>query len=430
MIKRIKDNWESILLAIVVLLSLILSGIVWANPYHGEHRFGDSNVGSTKETTTQTMRDIYLPTQVVKTNSDQAQYLLYGQKENPILTVRQVMEKWKFYRLSRVETGRESAYHNYLRTDNSLMLTYPDTVPTTILNDSFNQDLSSRNLKKINHIVIPLDSKNQIFLLGDNGYKIYRVSVKKNNLKRIKNSLRGGSRISVDHKIINGRPIMTYPRSIKVPEYSYQVDKLNVDTLSQTLMNSSKNSSVTRRTEGDNTVYQDGASKRMTYNSSRGTIDYESYAGKSTQYGYQQVYGHLYNLLAKTTTPLNSLRFDDYDSRTGAITYRSYVENFPIFNDNGYGTAQIQENNDGVQRYQISQYSVTVPLPTSRRKVELPSSAVLFNGLRASGKVKDMRGLRIGYQWDNSKTGPSLTLKPTYFIKYKGSWVDYTALTK
>lgn len=39
MIAKIKDNWLAILLTVVVVISLILSGIVWVNPYRTDHRF-------------------------------------------------------------------------------------------------------------------------------------------------------------------------------------------------------------------------------------------------------------------------------------------------------------------------------------------------------------------------------------------------------
>ena len=65
MLAKIKDNWLAIVLTIVVVISLILSGIVWVNPYRSDHRFfGDSGTSTGRQVTTQSMRDIYLPTQV------------------------------------------------------------------------------------------------------------------------------------------------------------------------------------------------------------------------------------------------------------------------------------------------------------------------------------------------------------------------------
>ncbi|WP_251545968.1 two-component system activity regulator YycH [Limosilactobacillus caecicola] len=433
MMTKIKDNWLTILLTIVVIISLVLSGIVWVNPYRTDHRFfGDNTSSSNKQMTTQSMRDIYLPTQVIRTGSNQGQHLLYGQPKNTVLTARQSIEKWRLRRLTRIESGRPNNYLNYLRLNNSVMLSYPQSVPMTIFNDSFNQNLNYNSLGKINHIVIPLDHSNRInriYLLSDDNYRVFRVKVSYANIKAIRQSLRGGSSISVDHKIYRGHPIVTYPHGVKLPNFGYQISKLNPDSVSQTLMSSSnKSSSVTSKQENNQIVYQSGTSRQLVFSPAKGTIDYENYVGHTDQFNYQQIFGHLYNQLAGTSIPLDSLRFDAYSSKNESITYRSFVEGFPIFNENGYGTVQMQNNSDGAERYHFSIYSLQVPIPVKNKTTTLPSSAVVFNGLRSSNKVKDISGMRIGYRWKNDQNSKTVTLTPTYYLKYRGNWVDYETL--
>lgn len=430
MITKLKDNWVAVILTVVVVISLILSGIVWVNPYRTDHRFfGDTGTSPSRQMTTQSMRDIYLPTQVIKTNSDQGQHLLYGQSQNTVLTARQSIEKWQLHRLTRIQSGRESNYLNYLRLNNSVMLSYPASVPMTIFNDSFSQNLNYNSLGKVNHIVIPLDKSNQInriYLLSDDNYRVFRVKVDNANIKSIRDSLTGGSAISVDHKIYDGRPIVTYPHGVKLPNFSYQISKVNPDSISQTLMNnSSKKSTVTSQQENNQVIYQGGQSRRLTYDQTKGTLDYENYVGQSDHFNYRQIFGHLYNQLAGTSIPLDSLRFDSYNGKNESIIYRSFVEGFPIFNDDGYGAVQIQNNHDGAERYHFSLYSLQVPVPTKRGKTTLPSSTVVFNGLHSSRKTKEITGMRIGYQWKTDQNAKTVTLTPTYYLRYRGNWVNY-----
>lgn len=378
------------------------------------------------------MRDIYLPTEVIKTDKDQGQHLLYGQDRNVVLTARQSMDKWHLHRLTRVASERPNNYLNYLRRNNTVMLSYPSSVPLTIFNDSFNQNLNYNNLGRINHIVIPLSKSNRIdhiYLLSDDNYRVFNVRVDHANVKSIKAALKGGSSISVDHKIFDGYPMVTYPHGAKLPNFGDRISKLNPDSISQTLMNSSsKRSTVKSERQNNNVVYQAGTSRRLTLNPSKGTMDYENYTGRSDEFSYQQIFGHLYNQLAGTSIPLDSLRYDSYNKKNQSITYRSFVEGFPIFNDNDYGTVIIQNNHDGAERYHFTLYSLQVPLPTNKKTTTLPSSAVVFNGLRNSGKSKDIKGMRIGYQWSTDQTGRTVTLTPTYYLKYHGSWVNYESL--
>ena len=435
MITKIKDNWIAILLATVVVISLILSGLVWVNPYRTDHRFfGDNGSTVGKQITTQSMRDIYLPTQVIKTNGDQGQHLLYGQPQNTVLTARQSIEQWKLRRLTRIESGRPSNYLNYLRTNNSVMLSYPSSVPMTIFNDSFNQNLSTTSLGKVDHIVIPLDKSdhiNRIYLLSDENFRVFRVKVNNADISGIRESLQGGSSVSVDHKIYDGLPLVTYPKGVKLPNFGYQISKINPDSVSQTLMNnSSKQTSVKSQQENNHVVYQSGTSRRLIYDPEKGTLDYENYVGQADHFNYQQIFGHLYNLLAGTSIPLDSLRFDAYNDKTETITYRSFVEGFPIFNPDGFGEVQIQNNRDGAERYHFSKYSLQVPTPVKKSQTSLPSSAVVFNGLRASGKNKEITGMRIGYQWQTDQNAKTVMLTPTYYLKYRGNWEDYQDLIR
>lgn len=433
MMTKIKDNWVAILLAVVVIISLVLSGIVWVNPYRTDHRFfGDSGSTTSKQMTTQSMRDIYLPTQVIKTNNDQGQHLLYGQSQNTVLTARQSIEKWQLRHLTRTQSGRSNNYLNYLRMNNSVMLSYPSGVPMTIFNASFNQNLNTNSLSKVDHIVIPLDKSNhinRIYLLSDDHFRVFRVKVNDANIKAIRQSLSGGSSVSVDHKIYGDTPIVTYPHGVKLPNFGYQISKINPDSISQTLMNSSsKRAAVTSQRENDHIVYQGGAGRRLTFDPSKGTLDYENYVGRSDHFTYQQIFGHLYNLLAGTSIPLDSLRYDSYNSKTEAITYRSFVEGFPIFNSDGYGAVQIQNNRDGAERYHFSLYSLQVPIPVKKTKTSLPSSAVVFNHLRSSGKDKEISGMRIGYEWKTNQDDKTVNLTPTYYLKYRGTWENYEDL--
>ncbi|MCQ4947985.1 hypothetical protein NE602_27770, partial [Bacteroides cellulosilyticus] len=68
----------------------------------------------------QSVGDIYLPTQVILTNSDESQKLLYGQKKNLVLTLRKEMQKWQLAGFRRVARNDSSAYLNYLRNDDSI----------------------------------------------------------------------------------------------------------------------------------------------------------------------------------------------------------------------------------------------------------------------------------------------------------------------
>ena len=128
---------------------------------------------------------------------------------------------------------------------------------------------------------------------------------------------------------------------------------------------------------------------------------------------------------------MDSMRFDQFNEKQQAITYVPYVEGFPVYSPDGYGTVKISENYEGVERYRYSLYSLQTPVPTNAEKVKLPSTAAVVNELRQSGKYKEISGIRVGYNWDSQSTDEkTVTLKPTYFVDYHGTWINYQELLK
>lgn len=431
MLKRLRNNWIPILLAAMVLISLILSAIVWVNPYGFEHRAGREFVQGEQQEATQSMREIYMPTCVIRVKKDGSQHEMYGQPANLILTAVQQLSDWQLQQPRRLANNNPSTYLSYLRRSNSLILSYPDAVPLNIFNDSFRQSIESRRLNRVNHLVIPFNDPKHVYLLSDKNFEVYRLDSKKHEFGKLEKAMKGGHSISVDQKIVDNKPLITYPHGLKLPKFAYQVNHANMDNVSQALMNKSKRS-ISTSTKGDITTYSDGASRHLNYNHKSGAADYENYLGEDSDYSYAQMFSHTYNGLSKSTISLDSLRFDDYANEQGSqvITYRSYVENFPIYNDNGYGEVQMQIAKDGVQRIHFTPLSIQLPLPNDQHRVKLPSTAVVFNQLREVGKLKDISGLRVGYYWIGGPDDKTVTLTPSYFVHYHGNWVEYSDLLK
>lgn len=422
MIKKLKANWLSIALAIVVIFSLLLSGIIWTNPFQYEHPHRETSASQSKQFTTQSIGNLYLPTTVVKTNSKGNQRLMYSQKLDIVLKLQAYIKQWQLGHVSTVKTDNSDVYLSYLRRRNMLILSYPDEISGTVFNESFSQEIDANRVKHINHILIPLNGRKMIYLLSDYHYGIYRLRVNKRSLKNFQIKTKQFQPVAVNYKIINGKAILVYPHTFQLPMLGYQVSQQKIDSLSTNLIGSSRHTN----TDDDKTTYTDGTNRRLVYNHHEGTVNYENDAD---QVSTNQLYSHFYNVLVKTGMPLNNLRFDESGNHGRTLIYRTYVEGFPIINDNGYGGAKLSAERNGVERYWLSLYTVQVPLPIKQQQVKLPSTTAVLNQLHGSSHFKDIKGLRVGYLW---KTNENRVVKlvPTYFVKYRGNWVNYTEFTK
>lgn len=153
MTKRIKIKWLDIALATVVIISLILSGIIWTNPFQYDHP-RDTSSGN-QNTSAQSIGDLYLPTQVVKNSSGQDQILLYSSRVNLVRQAQRQIKHWQLGRSVLVKNNNSDVYLSYLRQPDSLMLSYSDPVPATIFNETFAQTIDTSRIKQVDHILIP-----------------------------------------------------------------------------------------------------------------------------------------------------------------------------------------------------------------------------------------------------------------------------------
>lgn len=429
MIRKLKTNWLSIALAVVVIVSLVLSGIIWTNPFQYERPRKEVLSNQAQQMTTQSMGDLYLPTTVVKTNKNNKQEMLYSQKENLVLQLQKTIKHWQLGHASVVKTNNSDVYLGYLRQANSITLTYPDEVAGSTFNQTFSQSIDSDRVKQVNHIVIPLNGRHEIYLLSDHHYGVYRVRISKGDVTKLWKVGKQAQRVPVDHKIVNGQAVMVYLRSFSLPVLSYQVNRQKIDNLSTNLLGTSRRTNIATHHYDNKTTYTDGTNRRLVYHQQNGTINYENDISKDNVDSTSQLPSHFYNVLVKAGMPLDNIRYDGESSHGRVLTYRTYAGGSPIINENGYGGAKMQATTGGIERYWMSLYTIQVPLPTEEQNVKLAATSTVLNELHANSHFKDLHGIRVGYLWKTSNS-QVVKLVPTYFVRYRGNWVDYTEFIK
>ena len=413
-------------LTILALLSMALSWIIWTNParYERSHQ----QVSSEKVQSSQVshdMSDVILPTQLIRTDSDQKQTLLAKSQVNLNQVVTDKVAKWKFESVRMVSKGNKERYLDYAREANSLLLKYPSNIAGGVLNEVLDQKLDFSS--EVGRIVISLDKNNGVYLLNDKNYGVYQVQVSGQDLSSLKESLTGSKRsVDVKESILNHNLITEYQDSYQVPNYSYVINKQSNGMFSSNLLANDDSATVTTKKEKDSTVYSDGNRKQLTINKD-GTARFEDYTRKGTD--GNSLRAHIENgfyQLREMGVPMDNMRFFNYTDRHDEVVFRSYVEGYPIFNDNDYGTVTVSHNNSG-RVTDFSLYGLEIPVPADKKETELPSTKMVLSQLEATGiNSDDISDIQIGYQWTSAKgSGSTINLTPTWYVNYKNNWYPY-----
>ncbi|MCI1554371.1 MAG: two-component system activity regulator YycH [Levilactobacillus sp.] len=420
-------------LTLAVAVSVALSAMIWTNPAQYERSRQRSSNTPTTELNTRPQKDVYLPTQVVSTDANGNQELLNNRKVNLTTEVREALSKWDLGGIRSVRTSSQADYLRYLTTKNSLLLSYSAPVNVKLFNTVFGSRLA-RLSTEFSRIMIPLDNTKALYLLNDRGQKVYRVTVRKSNLGALRKILKENLfRINVKMQWLNHSVMPYVTNTVTVQAYSYLVNQQSTDYFTTRLLNKGESTNVSAKKNKDNTIYSDGASRQLTVYDKRGTALYEDYSALQSSFTFSQALTASYNAVKSIGIPMENLRYYGYTKGNSTVTYRSFVEGFPIFNQSNYGAARIQMLSQGVRRYNFSLYSLQVPVPTDKKAESLPSTQRVIDLLLAAGyDKKKIVTVQLGYQWlASSSSDKVVNLTPTWYIYYRGSgWKTYDQLLK
>lgn len=419
-------------LTLAVAVSVTLSAMIWTNPAQYERSRQRSSNTPTTELNTRPQKDVYLPTEVVYSDADGKQELLNNRKVNLTTEIREALSKWELGGMRRVQPGSRSAYMKYLTTKSSLLLSYAAPVNVKMFNTVFGSHLS-RHAAEFSRIMIPLNDSQHLYLLDDKKQEVYKINVRKSNQSALRKILKENLfRINVRMKWFNNSALPYVEDSVTVQSYSYLVNQQSTDYFTTRLLNKGESTNVSAKKNKDNTIYSDGASRQLTVYNKQGTALYEDYSALQSSFTFSQALSASYSAVKSIGIPMENLRYYGYNQRRSTVTYRSFVEGFPIFNQSNYGAARIQMLAQGVRRYNFSLYSLQVPVPNDKKAKSLPSTQRVIDQLTAAGYSKEkIETLQLGYQWlASSSSDKVVNLTPTWYVFYNGSWKSYDQLVK
>lgn len=430
---KIKDNILHYVLAFAVVLSVCLTSILWVNPtYLQNSTRNDQNTEDKKATSDDASKtrsaDIYQPTSVVY-NENGHSFRQTSSKLDLINDIREDLKTWDIQSISRVKKMSTQNYEELLKRNHTVLMGFSGDVTATQLKELFKNSPKGFARERFNRIAIQLTAHPRIYLLNDNNYRGTRVMLKKGKFTNLRKMVASENveQVPIDFKRMNGKYISFYSTKVRVQQYSYLANKDNASTFVTRLLGTS-NSSVNSRKEDKKTVYFDNSGQRMTVENDTGEVSYLNYShntpkNSSLSNDLTDAFKHL----QETGRLLDDVRYDEYDVNDHQVTYRTYINAFPILTDSNYGAYHIKLAGTGGERTDFSLYSLQIPVPAKNNSVELPPTQEAVDKLLQRGiPQQKIKSIRIGYQAEvNGSSKQVIDLIPTYFVLYNGSWVDY-----
>lgn len=434
--KKIRQNLLHICLTITILISILFSALIWINPATFQRPVTNEQKDSTtvRQDNGYDITDIYFPTSILYNVTNEQHYLISSKKIDLIRNIKDLGKNWNAQKLKQMKVTSDKDYLHYLTLKNAVVLRYPDRVSTLL----FARKKAQKKTPKydFNWIVLSLKAPYHAYLLNDSKRQVYQMVSKEKTSTKAAQLLQDNrvKKTEIDYRKIGSNYVITYPQPVSVPKYSYLVNKENAGVYIGRLLGTSNSSSITTREQKEVTVYSDDNGKKLTVNNQSGEVTFDNYNESRLDLdGKRSLYYNLkanFDLLSSLGLALDDIRYDNYNAKTATVTYRSYINSYPIIAKNCYGTFKAQTKSNGARRLDFSLDTLQIPVPANGQASQLPTTDSMLEQLQQAGvKLDELSDLTIGYRWsDNASADMVVDLTPTYFVKYQGSWCDYQDL--
>lgn len=429
--KRLSSHVLRILLFVAVATSVILSWLIWTNnaKYQPDTQF--SSVQSVSHhpqslSKNTNMNEVFAPTKLIVTQNNQSQ-LIYNYKYSTVDEIFQVLQHTRLFGLRQIVQKDEHQYQKFLNYNDSLQMIYPTTVSCNVFAKAVHQPALHRardfNLRRV---MLVMDWKTQqarLYLLNDPNYTIYQVQVRHLNAQRLKKLLQAQNFVvNVNQAIFNKKIQLFYTQPVRLKVISYLMTLQDDNSYISNLLGTKQVSDITSHTSGNQVIYRNG-NRLLRVDHNTGLVSYTNYAKMKVPPTTSATFVKAYQNLVETGNSLTGLHLYRYLPRSRQVIFRNFAEGFPIFHSGNTGATDITFTKNGTTM-NFSKKILQVPVPTSQKEIQLPTTAEVLTSLKKFGyNIHNIQDLSVGYTWTQDSQNKSIIdLVPRYYIRMNDQW--------
>ncbi|KRN32926.1 YycH family regulatory protein [Lactobacillus selangorensis] len=426
---KINDILLRVGLTLAILLSFFLSWKIWTSSVRYEGSTNSSVTSSTTQTAdTKNIDEVFSPTQIFMRNDGQ-KYLIYNTHDNMTSRFETEIKNWTFSQPRKLAKMSGKAYTKELARKNSLQFVYADNITVNLFESIFKKlKVPLRKNTTFNRMLITRKTgRTYLLLLNDKTRQGYQLRVAGISVQKVNQIIQTANvKLPVVEKMMNHLPLTYYQKTVDIKPYSYLASHQSENYFVSNLLDTSNPGSIDSKENNDETIYSDGVYQRLTVNHKTNQIQYDDYTSNKKITNVSDLLTNSYSELIKIGNPLTNMRYVNYDENAGTVTYRSYVEGFPIYYQTDFGAVKVKLSQSSTT-LNFSAYSLQVPVPSTETAVHLPATQTMLNQLSAAGyKLNEISNIQIGYRWvkdaDNEQI---IDLQPSYYVQYQGEWSEY-----
>lgn len=408
-------------LVAMIALSLFLSWKIWTNS--GSKDLVDNTKSAENTMNMKQPKDVFSPVKLIY-HDDEGKHF-YTNKENLISSMTKEVLRLPRERLTPYSEKDSAKYLESQTKENSFELVMASPLSLDYFLEINDQDVT-RGIEagmSFQRLVVSLDEE-VIYVLNDKNHQVYRIKFK-GDLSEIKRLLRDNNNrfIEVRHEDSELPVFYQFIDDVKLKKYSYILSTQSYTLFSQAFFDNPQEimpNDGNKNSKDVDLINAEGDSLKISYGTGEvqfsGRIKPDTVLVNPTH----NIYTDTFYYVQSIGNSMGTIRY--FEGRGNKVTYRNFVEGFPIFSDDTKGRVEVTRNNQNIQ-VMTNQETIQVPIP-SDEEVTLPNTETVVSQLEEVGiQRKDLEDLQIGYTWEvNQETKQVVDLVPEWYVKLDHYW--------
>ena len=437
---RSKEHIKTVILALLVLMSLVLTYMTWkftpdlqtvdkeANKDHASQSIGKTNNVD--------MSEVITPYQIIYSKADHPEGMVASRQN-----VSTVLKPLKNQHVT--HSDQMHSDHNLIipdLTDEFLVLDFTYDMPlATYLGDVLNISAKVPSNFKFNRLLIDQsnDDKIQLYAISKNRHDVVRMTLSSKassvnkTVAALKKDMEPYSEMITNKDTIDSATHIFAPKSPKyLKSYRTIYNHISVDKMNSVLFD-------------DSVVVRSAKNGATTYNNNTGVANYDN---KTEKYKYNNLSEdkatskNMHETIPGTFDYINEhggftddFRLFHTDNKSGQLTYQMFLNGRPTFNSGDLNTVKVSWSEDGIYSYARALLKSNVTIDSGEKDEKLQGAEKVRSALANNPNIdfEKVNNITIGYKRvdqpdkDDIEVQRNSEFKPHWYIEYDGKWYAY-----
>ncbi|MBM7648163.1 regulatory protein YycH of two-component signal transduction system YycFG [Bacillus ectoiniformans] len=423
------EKIKSIALAVLVLISILLTWSIWN--YQPDYETIDNDyIYEVSISETRTADELIKPSKVL-VHIEEEHHGTNNEKDAD--EVLKELKKWTFDEGENISTTlSEREFQRLVHGNNRLEMIFPTYVPFT----SFKNILTFNNNSVPNAVfdrivVTQVNAKENtalVYFVSTSERLVFKSEAQASTAAIFKKRFIDSAdrwKHYFSYKLKNGHTIFLPNEETSLLRYKYYPDYIATEKFKDALF--SDPSYVKKGAKSDGEEYTDGSSLlRVNYNNHM--IFYVNPAKESEidrTGNYHQLLEKSMNFVNEHSGWTDQYRLFDSSPSNPTINYRLFVSGRPVFNDQGMTLIQQVWGQDQIYKYVRPYFTLDISLPSEKDEVKLVNGKTAIDKVVSQDDINPnmIEDLTVGYDLARDpQTRKILVLEPSWYYKYNGRW--------